>query len=183
MANIPAICETPGCLTLFPSGVAASNCRNITIKNCKASPCPVCGGVGRIPDGQYSVIEEKIFAALSEVVDVSVFKKIQKALERELNRNKSPKNIIKKLNKQLPEQKELWRSAPTNKRDALWYLQFILQSAAAIAALYGAAHIAFSDEEKDTIINNFNYHYHESGERQNPGPNGNIELPLRNKGI
>jgi len=168
MASIPAICETKDCNTVFPSAYSVSNSRNISFHDCKSSPCPKCGGIGRIPDGTYDVIEESIFASLNSASDISVLQKIQKTIARDLKRNKSPKNITKTLKKSFPEHNQLWALIPKNKKDALWYFNFILQTSAAIAAIYGGVHLALSNDEKETIINNFHYEYHHHEARPEP---------------
>ncbi len=161
MASIPAICMNTSCLTMFPSGFAVENSRNIIFNECKSSPCPKCGGVGKIPDGTYSVIEDVIFATINNNLNKALLNKIKTTIERELSRAKSPKNIKKKLTKTFPKQMLLWNNIPKEKRDALWYLNFILLAAGSIAAIVSATHALMSDDEKTTIINNFNYEHNE----------------------
>ena len=161
MASIPAICMNTSCLTMFSSGFAAENARNITFADCTSSPCPKCGGIGKIPDGTYSVIENVIFATINNTLDKALLNKIKTTIERELSRSKSPKNIKKKLTKAFPNQMMLWNNIPKEKRDAFWYLNFILLAAGSIAAVVSATHALTSDDEKSTIINNFHYEYHQ----------------------
>jgi len=184
MASIPAICMTNTCLTVFPSGVAVENSRGVMFENNRASPCPKCGGVGKIPDGIYSVIEGQIFATINNALDKALLDKIKTTIQRDLSRDKSPKNIKKTLNKTFPKQKALWSLIPKEKHDALWFINYILQAAAAVAIIVGTTHAVMSDEEKNTVINNFHYEYNQIDNSKNElnieQHNKNLYLPKRN---
>jgi hypothetical protein len=45
---------------VFPSGIEVKNARNITMVGNTAGPCPVCGGIGEIPDGVYDFVGDTI---------------------------------------------------------------------------------------------------------------------------
>lgn len=51
MPVAPAICDD--CGAIFPSGFAFSGGGSATLIGNKSGPCPVCGGVGSVPDGLY----------------------------------------------------------------------------------------------------------------------------------
>lgn len=55
--KIPAICDN--CGNFFPSGYFVEGEFNFFSGN-KAGPCPYCGGIGHIPDGLFSIVEDTI---------------------------------------------------------------------------------------------------------------------------
>lgn len=113
-------------------------------------PCPKCGSDGKIPDGIYSNFENKLFAILESIDDVLLFKNIQKEIKRDLQRNKSPKNIKRKLKKSFSKYNSLWDLIPETKQDAYMVIQIIL-SIIAIAISLGSC----SKENKTIIINQY----------------------------
>ncbi|EKD67047.1 MAG: hypothetical protein ACD_48C00622G0004 [uncultured bacterium] len=148
MPQVPAICLTPNCNTLFPSGVELQNARNISFHNCTSGPCPKCGGDGKIPDGSYDAFENKLFAFLFQENDLNLFRKITETVQRDLNRNISPKNIKKKLNKQFPKHKNTWSLIPESKLDAYAVIQIILAVISTAIAIGSC-----TKSNKETIIN------------------------------
>lgn len=160
MPFIPVLCESKDCYTMFSSPfLLGENTNNVTITGKgKVCPCPKCGGCGTIPDGVYSSIEGQIFASLFDLGDINRINKLRNTLKRELGRNKSPKNIVKKLKKHHPKNKELWDKIPSNKHDALWWLNFIFAAAGSIAAVTGTAHTLLKNKEE--VRSQIHHHYH-----------------------
>ena len=79
MPNIPAVCLNPSCNTVFPSGFVLEG--SGTFIDNLSGPCPKCGGMGQIPNGDYKTIHHEIFAALFNISDVSKLVKIKKVLK------------------------------------------------------------------------------------------------------
>jgi len=164
MPQIPAICLTPNCNTLFPSGVELQNARDISFQNCTSGPCPKCGGTGKIPDGSYEAFENNLFAFLSKENDVLLFRKITETIQRDIRRNVSPKNIKKKLKKQFPKHKNTWNLIPETKIDAYAVIQIILAIISTIIAI-GAC----SRSNKENIISQtYNDIYIENSQKMQP---------------
>lgn len=67
---LPAICQN--CGRWFSAGIRVSNAREMTFVGNTAGPCPVCGGMGRIPDGTFDFSE-----VLREAVEESTPDQIQ----------------------------------------------------------------------------------------------------------
>jgi len=177
MPQIPAICLTPNCNTLFPSGVELQNARNISFQNCKSGPCPKCGGTGKIPDGSYDVLENKIFAFLFHENDINLFRKITETVQRDLKRNISPKNIKKKLNKQFPKHKNTWSLIPESKLDAYAVIQIIL-AIITTAITVGSC----TNSNKETIINQtYNNIYIENNQKMQPHSPSDSRIEQKSK--
>lgn len=119
-------------------------------------PCPKCGADGKIPDGSYSNFEDKIFAFLEDIDDIALFQKIANSIQKDLKKNKSPKNIKKKLNKHFSKFKEVWNLIPENKEEAIRIITLLL------AFITCATQISVSLRSctrEETINNYYNHLY------------------------
>jgi hypothetical protein len=147
MTKIPAICLDPQCNTIFPS-VLDLKAANFTVKNIGMGPCPKCRGDGKIPDGTYSVLGGNLLAILEDVNDIALFQKVAATIKKDLKRNKSPKNIKKKLTKKFPKQKSIWNLIPETKQDAYAVISIML---AIILMIIGLGKC--TKDDRDIIIN------------------------------
>jgi len=134
-------------------------------------PCPKCGGNGKIPNGIYSNFEDKIFALLEDVNDVSLLQKISKTIERDLKRDISPKKIKKKLVKHFPKQKNKWSLIPETKQEAYEAIKILLAIITAAIAIGSC-----SKEHRETIINNIYL-------QERPAPPAYIPFDNHSEGI
>lgn len=50
---VPVVCESCGTLFVVTNLIGGSGAANVQIENSRYSPCPACGGTGRILDGLY----------------------------------------------------------------------------------------------------------------------------------
>ncbi len=85
MAYIPAICTNPACNCIFASGIDLLGKGVATFNNCAAGPCPQCGGIGKIPDGEYQFLRDGIFASLFNIPDITQLSRIKQILETAKN--------------------------------------------------------------------------------------------------
>jgi len=95
---ITAICNTEGCGTAWPTSVAGKFTSGIKFTGCTVSPCPKCGGVGRIPDGTYT----EFAIALNDPRDVAVVKAALEALYRRAKRGADAAQIGKDISRNYP---------------------------------------------------------------------------------
>ena len=58
IASIPAVCDV--CHTVFPTGFAIGENAATTFENCRAGPCPVCGGYGSVMEGTFTLIGDAL---------------------------------------------------------------------------------------------------------------------------
>lgn len=64
---LPAVC--PDCGAVFPSGFGLGSAAHMVVEGCRSGPCPGCGGVGLVPDGAYTIVEQVL--AYSRDADMS----------------------------------------------------------------------------------------------------------------
>ena len=95
MFNLPAICDV--CGMNFPSGYSAGPGTRMTLRNNISGPCPNCGGIGRVPDGIYDIINE-----VEATLQVDKGKQVYK-LQRILN-TASTTDTISSINNKIKEE-------------------------------------------------------------------------------
>jgi len=125
MPALPAICNNTECGAIFQSGIAIEGGGGATMVDCLSGPCPSCGSMGRIPNGEYSSISNRISAKLLNISDVQILKRIKKTVEEAI-RYGSTDEITEKLEKHEPTWSEIWNLIPEKKSDAFGIIQLIL---------------------------------------------------------
>lgn len=100
MVNLPAVCNK--CGSIFPSGVAANGGVTITIMSSKSGPCPVCGGMGDIPDGTYRVIENIIEVLSAPDRTIYELKRLSEILDQAKKEEISKKELVEEAEKTIP---------------------------------------------------------------------------------
>lgn len=162
MPRLPAICLNHNCGYVFPTSVEAEGSENL-FTECTAGPCPKCGSIGRIPDGEYSAIANRLSAKLIHITDLQLLLSIQNAVQSAINEN-SKDIISSKLNKEIPDWKDIWNLIPENKTDAIAVLQLILAFLATVISIYS---LTSAQPSQTTIINQsfeiFYQHEHQRG--------------------
>lgn len=158
MPSIPAICNNIECGAIFQSGFAIEGGGTASMADCLSGPCPSCGSMGRIPNGEYSSISNRISAKLLNISDVQILKRIKKTVE-EVIRYGSTDEITEKLEKHEPTWSEIWSLIPENKSDAFGILQLILSFITTGIAIYS---LSSKQPESSTIINQSFHHYYQT---------------------
>lgn len=92
MARIPAYCSN--CGLLFPSGIAATNVKNLTLAGNKQN-CPRCGHMAGIVDGVFNVADDLIEVIKAPDFTVEVLQKLQVLVSQPINTNDDVEAIAK----------------------------------------------------------------------------------------
>ncbi len=159
MPALPAICNNPDCGAIFPSGFAVEGGGSMSVVGCSSGPCPQCGNMGRVPNGEYGSVANQLSAKLHDISDLQLLKSIQRKIENALNVAK-PSEIASHLENEEPAWQEIWNLIPENKVEAFALLQLILAFIATAIAIYS---ITGKPAEKTTIINqSFDRYYFEA---------------------
>ena len=158
MPSLPAICNNTECGEIFQSGFAIGGGGGATMVDCLSGPCPSCGSMGRIPNGEYSSISNRISAKLLNISDVQILKRIKKTVEEAIRYGATEK-ITKELEKHEPTWSEIWSLIPENKSDAFAILQLILSFITTGIAIYS---ISSKQPESNTIINQSFHNYYQN---------------------
>jgi hypothetical protein len=126
MPFLPAICLNPKCAAIFPSGVFFEYGFANTFAGCTAGPCPNCQSDGRIPDGEYSVLGDRIFALFSDVADATILADYVSFIDQQLHSGTSPEDIRLSVNDKYPQFKSLSDLFPKSRSDAYAFLTILL---------------------------------------------------------
>ena len=133
MPALPAFCDT--CGTAFPSGFFAENSYNITFSGCKSGPCPVCGGMGHIPDGVFNVVGSTIEILAAPTRTVQELSRLAEIIRTARSRRTEPEVVASQIERELPSFKPLLQLLPANRSEWYAFLAVVL----AIIQVYLAA--------------------------------------------
>ncbi|WLG14849.1 SEC-C metal-binding domain-containing protein [Psychrobacter cibarius] len=151
--NVPAVCDN--CGNIFPSGFSAINSTNISFSNCRAGPCPVCGGKGHIPDGVYNSIGNTIEFLSGPERSLIELKKLASILERAKNNNFDSKSIGREVDEEIPELSSIKDLLPTNRSELYGFITILLTIISLIMSQTQSS--SSSKIEINTVINNVYY--------------------------
>ena len=150
MPAIPAICNNPRCGSVFPSMYMVENSTDISFTNCDGGICPKCGSVGRVSDGTYDVLSNKISALLNNTSDLAILEKMKLIVDKAVATNDFTTTKIE-LEKVNPNWRNAFNILPEEnigQSIAIYTLfLFILQNAISMFS-------ALNPPEPQTIINN-----------------------------
>lgn len=121
MTDIPAICGC-GAVWFTRSLVSIGAGASTRMTNCKVSPCPECGGVGRIPDGMY----KSSSFAIDNKTDLELVLRAIKELQTRIKAGAPPEKAREELRSKYPWLSSLLRFAPTNPTEFAAYLVAII---------------------------------------------------------
>ncbi|MEP0548069.1 MAG: hypothetical protein ABJF88_14130 [Rhodothermales bacterium] len=115
MPELPAFCDN--CGAVFGSGFVIDNSVNVTLSGNKSGPCPVCGGMGSVPDGVFNFVGEtmEILAAPQRTTDQ--LRRLAQILGSARQRNATPEEVKKEIRKEVPELSKLADWLPANRTE------------------------------------------------------------------
>jgi len=92
---VPAICQTPSCGEVWFATHLLAGPGNAIITRCTLRPCPKCGGVGDIPDGNYTEIDATFFQK-SQFDQIAI---AMLGLQRQISHGTTPAEIQSTIDK------------------------------------------------------------------------------------
>lgn len=168
MPRLPAICNNPNCGIVFPSRILVSNNSSVSFIDCyiEGGRCPLCRSMGIVPNGEYSMLTEKLVARLFSVRDAQYLKRVQRSIEKVLSKNTA--NPRSRLKVKEPSWREIWNLLPKNKNEAITLLQLILAFIGTAVAVNSCS--SKPPEQNIFIENSYDRYYQTYGQ-----PNNRIE--------
>lgn len=155
MPVIPAFCNT--CGGIFPSGFAAENSTGISFSNCSSGPCPVCGGMGHIPDGVYNFIGNTIQLLSGPRRTVDELERLANILRSSRENGSTLDEIKEKVQREVPELTSISDVLPRTRQDLYQFISIIISIITLIITL------SQSSNEKTVEINEVvNYIYQQT---------------------
>jgi hypothetical protein len=124
--EMPAFCDN--CGTVFGSGIVLENCRNISLNNCVAGPCPNCRGNGRVPDGVYDATNSVITLITGTLKTITQLKQLSIILANAQRLNQSRDQVDQAIQKEVPELNSLASILPKTRIELYAFLTIILMA-------------------------------------------------------
>jgi hypothetical protein len=146
IVRAPAICND--CGTIFPSICDFENFTNISFNSCTSGPCPVCSGVGRIPDGIYNFIGNAIELLSGPKSTVTQLQRLAHILIDAKNNNLTSAEVSSAISAATPELSSLKDWLPTTRNELYAFTAIILTIIAMLISQFS------SSEPKQIEINN-----------------------------
>lgn len=127
--QLPAICDE--CGAVFPSGFSVMDG---TVINCKSGPCPVCGGIGSVPDGTYQTVGDVVRLLAGPQKTVEQLRRIFAVVENARQLAKQPEMATQIIKSEAPELVSIAESLPKTRNELYLFLTVILMAIGTIIA-------------------------------------------------
>ena len=148
--RVPAVCDN--CGTIFPSSFEVSNSTNISFSGCGAGPCPVCGGMGHIPDGVYNFLGNTIEFLSGPSRSIAELERLAALLERAKTSNASSQAVAKEIDESIPELSSIKDWLPKNRSELYAFIALLLSALSLMINQSDSGEP--SKVEVNTVINN-----------------------------
>jgi hypothetical protein len=122
--HVPAFCDT--CGAVFNSGIVAENAKSITLVGNRAGPCPVCGGMGHIPDGVFNFVGNTIEILSAPQRSVDELTRLAKILRDAREKKETPEAVAQKIREELPALSGLADLLPRTRAELYAFLALIV---------------------------------------------------------
>ena len=122
--DVPAFCDI--CGAVFRSGIAVENSTNITFVGNRAGPCPVCGGMGHIPDGVFNFVGNTIEILSAPIRTVDELSRLTNILREAREKKQSPEQVAQTIRKELPALSGLADLLPKTREELYAFLALIV---------------------------------------------------------
>ena len=122
--DVPAFCDT--CGAVFRSGIVVQNSTNITFVGNRAGPCPICGGMGHIPDGVFNFVGDTIEILSAPRRTVDELSRLAKILREAREKKQGPEEVAQTIRKELPELSRLADLLPKTRAELYAFLALII---------------------------------------------------------
>jgi len=122
--HVPAFCDT--CGAVFNSGIVVENATNITFVGNRSGPCPVCGGMGHIPDGVFNFVGNTIQILSAPQRTVSELSRLTQIIREAREKKETPEEVAKKIREELPELASLADLLPKTRGELYSFLALIV---------------------------------------------------------
>ncbi len=149
MPSIPAFCQN--CGTVFPSGFHFENVEQLTLAGNESGPCPVCGEIGEIPDGVFTVTENTIELISGPERTVEQLQRLAEVLRRAQGDGSDKEEIQRAVSKINPEFSKLVDWLPESE-EARYAMMTVLISLIGLLAEQGWSYLEYQEAQKRTEI-------------------------------
>jgi len=122
--HIPAFCDT--CGAVFRSGIVVENSTNVTFVGNRAGPCPVCGGMGHVPDGVFNFVGSTIQILSAPRRTVDELSRLAEILKDAREKKRNAEEVTQAIRKEVPELAGLADLLPKTRTELYAFLALIV---------------------------------------------------------
>lgn len=170
MPRVPAFCDN--CGTVFPSGFSVKGGGTLVSVGSKSGPCPVCGGMGSVPDGVFKAAGDVIRLLAGPKKTIDQLQMLVSVIAEARNTVSEPYKAVEKIKREAPELSSIVDLLPKTRNELYGFLTVILMAVGTLiagAALYKGR--APSEADVQSMIDKTierSFHDHEEKKKQQP---------------
>lgn len=123
MVNLPAFCDR--CGSVFPSGLDIEGI-SIAFHDVSVGRCPSCGGVLRIPDGDFDLLDKTITILSAPDQSVRDLGRLADLLRSAKDKEQSHQDIADQVKRELPNLSRLADLLPKNRTQLYAFLMLLV---------------------------------------------------------
>lgn len=131
MPDIPAFCNK--CGAIFRSGIFIGGGTATLVGN-SAGPCPVCGSMGTIPDGVYTVAGNVLRLLSGPQKTIEQLKKLAAVIAEARRIENEPNQIAEKITQEAPELSSVVDALPKTRSELYNFILVILTAISVLIA-------------------------------------------------
>jgi len=122
--HVPAFCDT--CGAVFRSGFVVENSTNITFAGNRSGPCPVCGGMGHVPDGVFNFVGNTIEILSAPQRTLDELSRLAKILHEARETKQNPEQVAETIRKEVPGLSSLADFLPKTRAELYGFIALIV---------------------------------------------------------
>jgi hypothetical protein len=103
--QVPAICRD--CGAVIPSGIEVEGGGNLMMVGNTVGPCPVCGGIGEVPDGVYDFVGDTIRVVATSGYSRDQLQRLADLIAQARVAGASPREVVLQIEREAPELSEV----------------------------------------------------------------------------
>jgi SEC-C motif len=102
MAAIPVVCQQCKRLWVTTNFIGGTGNVRITMIDNTVSPCPYCGGTGKVPNGVYELANGVVRYLASGAVSVADLRRLQDVLRDAQQQHARPAQVVQEIKRKVP---------------------------------------------------------------------------------
>lgn len=132
--HVPAFCDS--CRLVFRSGIIVEDTTSNTFDETRAGPCPICDGIGHIPDGVLDFVGNTIQILSAPQRTITELSHLAKILSEARETKQSSEEVAETIKEKIPELSAMADILPRSRTDLYAFVALI---ASVIALLLQAS--------------------------------------------
>jgi hypothetical protein len=122
-----------------PSGIEVEGGGNLTMVGNTVGPCPVCGGIGEIPDGVYDFVGDTIRVVATSGYSRDQLQRLADLIAQARVAGASPREVVQQIEREAPELSEVAKRllVPRTPADLVAWLTLFLMALQMLSSTSG----------------------------------------------